>query len=50
MVHILPSSHQNLTQDYFKPYVYHPEQFPELAQYNPEPYNFDLSRKSKPKY
>jgi hypothetical protein len=30
--------------------VWHPELFPQLAQNNPEPYNFEITRKqSKPK-
>jgi len=32
--------------------MYHPELYPELAEFNPEPYNFKIpkSQKTKPKY
>ena len=37
VVHVIPQFHENKTQFYPKPYVYHPELWPERAVNNPEP-------------
>lgn len=36
-IHVIPCMNYNKKTKYPKPFIYHPEQFPELAEYNPKP-------------
>ena len=41
-IHVIPATNYNVKTRFPKPIVYNPEQFPDLAENNPEPYNFPL--------
>ena len=49
-MHVIPMEHPNRRFPTPPPFVWHPDLFPQLAQNNPEPANFEIPRKqSKPK-
>ena len=41
-VHVIPALDINRTVKYPKSFVYHPEQFPDLEEFNPEPANWSV--------
>ena len=49
-VHIIPAMDINRTVKYPKPFVYHPEQFPELEEFNPAFTNWRIPESSLASY
>lgn len=44
-VHVIPEQRMNTVFRPARPYCYHPELYPELAKYNPEPTNFPIPQR-----
>jgi hypothetical protein len=46
-VHVVPALGLNRKERYPRSFVYHPEQFPELEEFNPEPSEWKVSRRAQ---
>lgn len=42
-VHVIPAMNLNRQVRHPRPFVYHPEQFPEVAKFNPEPTDWKVA-------